>query len=401
MKNILLITTMYPTPESKIHTPVVHYFAKEWIKMGYNVKVIHFRTVFPIYLYWIGSLFKKIAARYIGNDYIEIKQNKKVNIFFKDDVHVHSFPIFKLFPHGRFLSSTIRYNIRKIITIIKSNNFTPDLIIGHFHNPQIEIVSKLKSVYPSTRTCIVLHEDASMIKKTYPKAYLSYMSNIDVWGFRSAILKNSFDSVFNNVEKKFICYSGIPECYIKKDEIRTFTKDISSFIYIGHLMERKYPSVLVSSVNKVINNGDFKIKYIGKGNKKLEILSLAKELNISNSIIFTGKLTREEVINHLDQSDCFIMISKDEVFGLVYLEAMARGCITIGSRNEGIDGVIEHGVNGFLCEAGNGDELAKLLLFINSLSQEKLKEISLNAKKTAFNMTDYNIAKNYINFVLN
>ena len=43
----------------------------------------------------------------------------------------------------------------------------------------------------------------------------------------------------------------------------------------------------------------------------------------------------------------WIMISKNETFGLVYLEAMARGCITIGSRNQGIDGVINHGVNGF------------------------------------------------------
>lgn len=46
-------------------------------------------------------------------------------------------------------------------------------------------------------------------------------------------------------------------------------------------------------------------------------------------------------------SDCFIMISKNEAFGLVYLEAMSAGCITIASRGEGFDGVIIHGVNGF------------------------------------------------------
>ena len=42
------------------------------------------------------------------------------------------------------------------------------------------------------------------------------------------------------------------------------------------------------------------------------------------------------------------MISQGEAFGLVYLEAMARGCITIASRGEGFDGIIKDGINGFL-----------------------------------------------------
>ena len=63
----------------------------------------------------------------------------------------------------------------------------------------------------------------------------------------------------------------------------------------------------------------------------------------------------------LKQHDVFIMISKNETFGLVYLEAMAVGCITIASRQEGFDGIIKHGYNGFLCEAGNQEELEKLI----------------------------------------
>ena len=38
------------------------------------------------------------------------------------------------------------------------------------------------------------------------------------------------------------------------------------------------------------------------------------------------------------------MISELETFGLVYIEAMAAGCITIASRNEGFDGIIKDGV---------------------------------------------------------
>ena len=100
-------------------------------------------------------------------------------------------------------------------------------------------------------------------------------------------------------------------------------------------------------------------------------------------------------------SDVFIMISKDEVFGLVYLEAMARGCITIASKNEGMEGIIIDGYNGFLCEAGNHDELCKIIRIINDLPKEKINEISQNAINTARKYTDEAVAAQYINNVEN
>lgn len=96
-----------------------------------------------------------------------------------------------------------------------------------------------------------------------------------------------------------------------------------------------------------------------------------------------------------------IMISKGEAFGLVYLEAMSRGCITIASRCEGFDGVIVDGENGFLCEAGNGKELSEIIRRINSLSSAQKQTISDNAIRTAQNLTDSIAAKLYIDHVIN
>ncbi|MBI5538884.1 MAG: glycosyltransferase [Bacteroidia bacterium] len=93
------------------------------------------------------------------------------------------------------------------------------------------------------------------------------------------------------------------------------------------------------------------------------------------------------------------MISKREAFGLVYLESMARGCITIGSRSEGIDGIIKHEKNGFLCEAGNEKELVQIIRQINKLTPAERKKISDNAIATAKELTDYMVALKYINAV--
>ena len=50
-KKILLLTTIYPAADLRYGTPSVHYFTKEWVKMGYEVKVIHYQAVYPKILY--------------------------------------------------------------------------------------------------------------------------------------------------------------------------------------------------------------------------------------------------------------------------------------------------------------------------------------------------------------
>lgn len=43
------------------------------------------------------------------------------------------------------------------------------------------------------------------------------------------------------------------------------------------------------------------------------------------------------------------MVSAHEAFGLVYVEAMAKGCITVATAGQGIDGVIVDGKMVFVC----------------------------------------------------
>lgn len=90
------------------------------------------------------------------------------------------------------------------------------------------------------------------------------------------------------------------------------------------------------------------------------------------------------------------MISRNETFGLVYLEEMARGCITIASRDEGFDGIIEDGKNGFLCKAGDVKELTTIMSKIKAMSPAERRRISENAMATAKELTDEKVAKRYL-----
>lgn len=96
------------------------------------------------------------------------------------------------------------------------------------------------------------------------------------------------------------------------------------------------------------------------------------------------------------ESDVFAMVSKPEAFGLVYVEAMSKGCITIGTKGQGIDGVIEHGENGFLCEARNVEDLKDIFIEINQMTYDDKINLANNAIKTASLLTDSNVASDYL-----
>jgi glycosyltransferase involved in cell wall biosynthesis len=80
---------------------------------------------------------------------------------------------------------------------------------------------------------------------------------------------------------------------------------------------------------------------------------------------------------------------------------MAKGCIVIGTEGQGIDGIVKHGENGFLCKARDLDGLAELIKHIINLSQPRLQQISSKAIATAMELTDKKVAEHYINAILN
>ena len=401
-KKILFLTTMYPTP-LRPGTKVCHFFTKQWVDMGHEVLVIHYRSIFPLMYYYIASGVPYLRKRIVGSN-VKLDRNNKTQVFEEDNIPIYSVPIFKLFPHGRFTKTTIEKKTKEIILILKQRDFIPDIIVGHFYNPQLEIVSNLKQYYPNAKACVTLHERGEEIKRIYDKeTILKLLNNIDLIGYRSEPIRRSFEECFGSSYNSFLCWSGTPDFYIKTPlSRRKFSGGpLSTFIYVGDLINRKYPKQAIEGVHKAMHEEDFSFTFVGAQDVAYEeTIEYIKSNNISDKVLFTGKIPREEILRYYDQSDCFILISRDEVFGLVYLEAMSRGCITIAARNEGMEGIIKNGENGFLCGAGDTEELASIIKHINSLSVSEKERISINAITTAKELSDYNVAKRYLDYIL-
>ncbi len=397
--NIQILTSEYPNNFSEYDTPIVHYFAREWVKDGHRVEVIHYRSVFPVFFYWIAKYFNKIIKKLVGTDFVPTNRLSKESDFCLDDVKGKTVPIFKLFPHIRYSEKTINKHVDNILVRNKSNNFEPDIIIGHFFNPQIVIVNRLQRHYPKAKSCIVLHEEPAIIKQKFPKEYKALLNGIDIWGFRYKAMESKFIDLYGDSYTTFICYSGVPSKYINYQiESKGFSENLR-YCFAGMLIPLKNVDIIIKSLKIAHPNKDFTFSILGEGMERDFLQSIVDELKLNDNIHFTGKTSRDKVQEQIAASDCFVMVSEPEAFGLVYLEAMAKGCITIGTKGQGIDGVIIDGYNGFLCKSRDIDELSAIFVRISQMKVEQLKNISKNAIDTAKSMTDEKVAMKYLNTI--
>ena len=79
------------------------------------------------------------------------------------------------------------------------------------------------------------------------------------------------------------------------------------------------------------------LEIIGDGPQKRELIQLSSELGISNSVIFTGQVSRDSVLRAMMETDIFLFPSFEGA-GMVTLEAMAKGmpvvCLDFGGPGE-------------------------------------------------------------------
>lgn len=168
-------------------------------------------------------------------------------------------------------------------------------------------------------------------------------------------------------------------------------------MFVGRMSMYKHSQSIPEALHSVYGKEGFSMTFIGKKEAAyLPTKEVCEQYGISDNVAFLGQINRNDIIDWYDKSDCFVMISDHEVFGLVYLEAMSRGCITIAGDNGGMVGIIEDGVNGFLCKPGDSEALADIIRRINNMTVEERREMSRKARQTALEFTDNKVAQYYL-----
>jgi glycosyltransferase involved in cell wall biosynthesis len=106
---------------------------------------------------------------------------------------------------------------------------------------------------------------------------------------------------------------------------------------------------------------DVQCTIIGEGADRARFVALTQELGIQDRVHFLGRRSRAEVAAAMQRCTIFVLPSRYEGLGCVYLEAMACGKPAIGCYGQGIEEIIQRGSNGWLIAVDALDELVDAL----------------------------------------
>ena len=128
----------------------------------------------------------------------------------------------------------------------------------------------------------------------------------------------------------------------------------------------------------------------GDGPRRRALDGLIAAAGASDAIRLRGY--RADARNRLLEASFLLFTSRSEGFGLVLLEAMSAGCIPIAyDIRYGPGDVIEHRHNGFLVARGNIRGLARAILRLQRMPNDKVTRMRQAARRTAERYSDESV----------
>lgn len=106
---------------------------------------------------------------------------------------------------------------------------------------------------------------------------------------------------------------------------------------------------------------DLQYVIVGDGDDRPGLEQRARQLDLGNSVVFTGHVAQEEMVRRYAACDVFVLPSNQEGFGIVFLEAMAHSKPVVAARAGGAPEVVVEGETGLLVEHGNRAALVAAL----------------------------------------
>ena len=141
-------------------------------------------------------------------------------------------------------------------------------------------------------------------------------------------------------------------------------------IFLGRVAEEKSVDVLMDAMPEIFKKlPNTKFLVVGDGPSKKQLEEQAKELKISENVIFTGKVPWTDVPKYYNISDIFVNASLTETQGLTFLESMAAGLPVVAKYAPNLTEYIFNNKNGILVKKNN--EFAKTIISV--LEDKELK----------------------------
>lgn len=272
------------------------------------------------------------------------------------------------------------------------DGFAPDVIHAHTLGFDSEIGAWLRSRLHCPLVVTTHGSDSFIpIRAGRGETIKAYADKADTVVCVSSKLARALESVHVSAPVKVILNG-----FIVRQMNHDLKKSLLAINQTGSLIDRKKTDVTIRAFTKLhAVHPEATLSIIGSGPNRSKLEALCATLGVTESVSFLGQLDNESVQLEMGKSQFFVMPSVREGFGIVFLEAMAAGCITIGTEGEGIADLIRTGENGFLIPHDDPDAIVKVIEWCHANPAEAAA-IAERGRRDAMGLTWEKNAKQYV-----
>lgn len=305
----------------------------------------------------------------------------------RPDINLKNLQVFRLPSMPAMVYPGERFTLPIGITLRQVKKFNPDII--HAHTPfsvgwEAVLISKILGV-PLVGTHHTFYNhylkhikmDFEWMKK------ISWKFTIGFYNRSNLILSPSKSLADELVREGLKCpinvlqnsinvnlFKPTENLFDKEDAKRSFGVKNNSICYMGRLSYEKSIDQVIQAfaiINKKMP--ELNLMLIGDGPERKNLEKLAKNLKVSDSIIFTGSLFYNgDLVRALQANDLFISASKSENMPLSVLEAMAVGLPMVLVKEKGLGELITENINGVFVKTDDPADIAEKILSLLSNS---------------------------------
>ena len=257
----------------------------------------------------------------------------------------------------RVQEAVLRWQWKKIESALLADGVHADIIYAHYlfnSYYAIQCLTKLNAPIVAIEHWSALNKEplssrvAQMARFTYPRVaqVLAVSRQLKeriqtLFGISAEVVPNMLNPV----------YSYTPQPH----------KGPFTFISVGSLRKAKGFDTLIRACAQLnLPQDQWRLMIVGGGRDAQRLKGLILQARLQHNISLVGQKSPQQINALLNESDAFVLASRSETFGVVFIEAMACGLPVIATRCGGPEEIIKER-NGLLVPVGDSMELAKTM----------------------------------------
>jgi glycosyltransferase involved in cell wall biosynthesis len=157
----------------------------------------------------------------------------------------------------------------------------------------------------------------------------------------------------------------VPEGIDAKSGLVDMSDDPPTILSVARQYRRKNTTTLLDAMARLtLHLPQAQLRVVGDGPELPRLKIQCEQLGLNDHVTFLGAVDDATVQRQYQMASLFCLPSRQEGFGIAFLEAMAAGLPVVAANTAATPEVVRHGQTGLLVSADDPDALADALLHL-------------------------------------